>query len=74
MFLLPHSVCGRELTEAFYEKLAEETLDALSEFFEDLTDESCTAPDYDVVFSVSKQNEILIYKEAKTSSLHPMNT
>ncbi|XP_060738175.1 frataxin, mitochondrial isoform X1 [Tachysurus vachellii] len=42
---------SKEMTEAVYEKLAEETLDALAEFFEDLTDQRCTAPDYDVVFS-----------------------
>ncbi|KAK3540433.1 hypothetical protein QTP70_030982 [Hemibagrus guttatus] len=42
---------GRELTESVYEKLAAETLNALAEYFEDLTDESFTAPEYDVVFS-----------------------
>ncbi|KAI7797995.1 frataxin, partial [Triplophysa rosa] len=41
----------RELTEPEYEKLADETLDALAEFLEDLTDESFTGLDYDVVFS-----------------------
>ncbi|XP_072536931.1 frataxin, mitochondrial [Salminus brasiliensis] len=41
----------KEITEAAYEKLADETLDALAEYFEDLTDESFTASDYDVVFS-----------------------
>ncbi|KAI5610370.1 frataxin, mitochondrial, partial [Silurus asotus] len=41
----------REMPEAIYEKLADETLDAMAEYFEDLTDESFTAPDYDVVFS-----------------------
>ncbi|XP_023142346.2 frataxin, mitochondrial [Amphiprion ocellaris] len=40
-----------ELSEAAYEKLADETLDALAEFFEDLTDEAFTGADYDVVFS-----------------------
>ncbi|XP_028850898.1 frataxin, mitochondrial isoform X2 [Denticeps clupeoides] len=40
-----------ELTEAMYEKVADETLDALAEYFEDLTDEDFTAVDYDVVFS-----------------------
>ncbi|XP_041854432.1 frataxin, mitochondrial isoform X2 [Melanotaenia boesemani] len=40
-----------ELSESTYEKLADETLDALSEFFEDLTDEVFTGSDYDVVFS-----------------------
>lgn len=44
----------RELPETIYEKLADETLDALAEYFEDLTDESFTGPDYDVVFSVSE--------------------
>lgn len=42
-----------ELSETAYEKLAEETLDALAEYFEDLTDEAFTGADYDVVFSVS---------------------
>ncbi|XP_017296362.1 frataxin, mitochondrial isoform X1 [Kryptolebias marmoratus] len=41
----------RELTEAAYEKLADETLDALAEHFEDLADEDFTGADYDVVFS-----------------------
>ncbi|KAI3372405.1 hypothetical protein L3Q82_022682 [Scortum barcoo] len=40
-----------ELSEAQYEKLADETLDALAEYFEDLTDEAFTGADYDVVFS-----------------------
>ncbi|KAF7695537.1 frataxin, mitochondrial isoform X2 [Silurus meridionalis] len=42
---------SKELPEAIYEKLADETLDAMAEYFEDLTDESFTAPDYDVMFS-----------------------
>ncbi|XP_037536582.1 frataxin, mitochondrial [Nematolebias whitei] len=41
----------RELTEAAYEKLADETLDALAEYFEDLADEDFTGADYDVVFA-----------------------
>ncbi|XP_018524883.1 frataxin, mitochondrial [Lates calcarifer] len=41
----------RELSEAAYEKLADETLDALADYFEDLTDEDFTGADYDVVFS-----------------------
>ncbi|XP_042344420.1 frataxin, mitochondrial [Plectropomus leopardus] len=40
-----------ELSEAEYEKMADETLDALSDYFEDLTDEAFTGADYDVVFS-----------------------
>ncbi|XP_028991185.1 frataxin, mitochondrial isoform X2 [Betta splendens] len=47
----PKSVQIHELTEAEYEKLADETLDALAEYFEDLTDERFTAADYDVVFA-----------------------
>lgn len=42
---------SHELTEAAYEKLADKTLDSLAEYFEDLTDESFTGPDYDVVFT-----------------------
>ncbi|XP_063051223.1 frataxin, mitochondrial [Engraulis encrasicolus] len=42
---------SREITEAVYEKLADETLDALAEYFEDLADEGCTGDEYDVVFS-----------------------
>ncbi|XP_068166765.1 frataxin, mitochondrial isoform X2 [Antennarius striatus] len=40
-----------DLTEAVYEKLADETLDSLAEYFEDLTDEAFTGSDYDVVFA-----------------------
>ncbi|XP_047381070.1 frataxin, mitochondrial [Sciurus carolinensis] len=38
------------LDETAYERLAEETLDALAEFFEDLADKPCTLEDYDVSF------------------------
>ncbi|CAJ1068631.1 frataxin%2C mitochondrial-like [Xyrichtys novacula] len=41
----------RELSEAAYEKLADETLDSLADFFEDLTDEGFTEADYDVIFA-----------------------
>ncbi|XP_029943201.1 frataxin, mitochondrial-like [Salarias fasciatus] len=40
-----------ELSEAAYEKLADETLDSLAEYFEDLMDEAFTGADYDVVFT-----------------------
>uniref|UniRef100_A0A7M4EE51 Frataxin, mitochondrial n=2 Tax=Crocodylus porosus TaxID=8502 RepID=A0A7M4EE51_CROPO len=40
------------LDEATYEKLAEETLDSLVEFFEDLADEAFTPEDYDVSFGI----------------------
>ncbi|XP_024113862.1 frataxin, mitochondrial [Oryzias melastigma] len=39
-----------QLSDSAYEKLAEETLDALAEFFEDLADEDVSG-DLDVVFS-----------------------
>ncbi|EGW15041.1 Frataxin, mitochondrial [Cricetulus griseus] len=38
------------LDETAYERLAEETLDALAEFFEDLADKPYTLEDYDVSF------------------------
>ena len=41
------------LDQATYEKLADETLDAMAEFFEDLADAGYTAKDYDASFSVS---------------------
>lgn len=40
-----------DFSEAEYEKLVDETLDALVDFFEDLADEGFTNEDYDVVFS-----------------------
>uniref|UniRef100_UPI00358F95B5 frataxin, mitochondrial isoform X2 n=1 Tax=Myxine glutinosa TaxID=7769 RepID=UPI00358F95B5 len=39
------------LDQATYEKFADETLDAMAEFFEDLADADCTAKDYDASFS-----------------------
>ncbi|ELK29068.1 Frataxin, mitochondrial [Myotis davidii] len=38
------------LDETTYERLAEETLDSLAEFFEDLADKPYTCEDYDVSF------------------------
>lgn len=38
------------LDETAYERLAEETLDSLAEFFEDLADKPYTLEDYDVSF------------------------
>ncbi|XP_070690230.1 frataxin, mitochondrial isoform X2 [Pempheris klunzingeri] len=40
-----------EVSEATFEKLADVTLDALADYFEDLTDAAFTGADYDVVFS-----------------------
>uniref|UniRef100_A0A8C9ATH8 Frataxin, mitochondrial n=1 Tax=Prolemur simus TaxID=1328070 RepID=A0A8C9ATH8_PROSS len=40
----------RSLDETTYERLAEETLDSLAEFFEDLADKPYTFEDYDVSF------------------------
>lgn len=50
MFVL---LSSSELSEAAYEKLVDETLDGLADYFEDLTDEAFTEAEYDVVFSVS---------------------
>ncbi|KAK5931858.1 hypothetical protein CgunFtcFv8_003618 [Champsocephalus gunnari] len=51
LHLTPIRLEKSELTEAAYEKLADDTLDSLTEYFEDLTDEAFTGADYDVVFS-----------------------
>ncbi|KAJ8285197.1 hypothetical protein GJAV_G00023400 [Gymnothorax javanicus] len=40
-----------EMSEAVYEKLVDETLDALADYFEDLMDQSFTGSDYDVTYS-----------------------
>ncbi|TDH12332.1 hypothetical protein EPR50_G00045680 [Perca flavescens] len=47
----PPPVQTSELSEAAYEKLADETLDALTDYFEDLMDEAFTGAEYDVLFS-----------------------
>uniref|UniRef100_A0A1A8UFE8 Frataxin, mitochondrial n=3 Tax=Nothobranchius furzeri TaxID=105023 RepID=A0A1A8UFE8_NOTFU len=47
----PTHVQIRNLSEATYEKLADETLEGLAEYFEDLADEDFTGAEYDVVFS-----------------------
>uniref|UniRef100_A0A8D1F2G0 Frataxin, mitochondrial n=1 Tax=Sus scrofa TaxID=9823 RepID=A0A8D1F2G0_PIG len=41
---------GNSLDDTTYERLAEETLDSLAEFFEDLADKPFTFEDYDVSF------------------------
>ena len=43
----------RELDDRTYEKISEETLDELAEFFEDLGDTGLCSADYDVQFGVS---------------------
>ncbi|XP_010874383.2 frataxin, mitochondrial isoform X2 [Esox lucius] len=40
-----------EISEAAYEKLADETLDALADYFEDLMDGPFVGPEFDVLFS-----------------------
>ncbi|XP_075955195.1 frataxin, mitochondrial isoform X4 [Anarhichas minor] len=47
----PPHVQKSELSEGAYDKLAEETMDALTDYFEDLMDEAFTGADYDVVYS-----------------------
>ncbi|XP_016323746.1 frataxin, mitochondrial [Sinocyclocheilus anshuiensis] len=59
----------RALTDAEYERLAEETLDALAEYFEDLTDESFTGLEYDVVFS----NGVLTVKVGSDHGTYVIN-
>ncbi|XP_051950776.1 frataxin, mitochondrial isoform X1 [Xyrauchen texanus] len=59
----------RELTETEYDRLAEETLYALADYFEDLTDESFTGTDYDVVFS----NGVLTVKVGSDHGTYVIN-
>ncbi|XP_064792759.1 frataxin, mitochondrial [Oncorhynchus masou masou] len=40
-----------EISEAAYEKLADETLDSLADYFEDLMDGPLAGPEFDVLFS-----------------------
>lgn len=61
-------------SEAEYEKLADETLDALAEYFEDLMDEAFTAADYDVVFSVSLSVFMLTDTDASLIARHGVFT
>nr|XP_055025183.1 frataxin, mitochondrial isoform X1 [Misgurnus anguillicaudatus] len=46
-----NAVQFRELTQTEYEKLADETLDALAQYLEDLADEGFTGLDCDVILS-----------------------
>lgn len=50
-------ICS-SLDETTYEKLAEETLDSLADFFEDLTDKPFTPEDYDVSLGVCFKHSI----------------
>lgn len=56
-----------ELSVATYEKLVDETLDALADYFEDLTDEAFTGADYDVVFSVSHSMDVVKVANCKVN-------
>lgn len=47
----PTPVQIRVLLEAEYDKLADETLDSLADYFEDLMDEPFTGADFDVLFA-----------------------
>ena len=47
------SIFSRELDDITYEKLSDETLDELAEFFEDLGDSGLCPADYDSSFAVS---------------------
>lgn len=59
-FLLIMGLCVicSSLDETTYEKLAEETLDSLADFFEDLTDKPFTPEDYDVSLGVCFKHSI----------------
>ncbi|XP_038660017.1 frataxin, mitochondrial [Scyliorhinus canicula] len=57
------------LDEATYEKLAEETLDLLSDFFEDLSDQPFIPKDYDVSFA----NGVLTIHVGETLGTYVIN-
>ena len=50
--MVTHTHSCRQLDELTYEKLADETLDELASFFEDLGDSGLCHKDYDTQFSV----------------------
>lgn len=50
--LLTYFLSCRELDELTYEKLSDETLDELAEFFEDLGDSGLCHKDYDTSLAV----------------------
>lgn len=62
------------MSEAAYEKLADETLDGLAEYFEDLTDEAFTGADYDAVFSVSLSHNCQAGSVSEGQRLHGNRT
>ena len=45
-------MCSRQGDELTYHRLADETLDELTDFFEDLGERTCTSSDFDAFFSV----------------------
>uniref|UniRef100_A0A8C9EYI1 Frataxin, mitochondrial n=1 Tax=Pavo cristatus TaxID=9049 RepID=A0A8C9EYI1_PAVCR len=56
------------LDETTYEKLAEETLDSLADFFEDLTDKPFTPEDYDVSLGLLRDLEETAFLPALTAA------
>ncbi|XP_030049705.1 frataxin, mitochondrial isoform X2 [Microcaecilia unicolor] len=60
---------GSSLDENTYERLAEETLDSLAEFFEDLADQPYMPDDYDVAFG----NGVLTVKLGRELGTYVIN-
>ncbi|KAM6944081.1 frataxin, mitochondrial [Lycodopsis pacificus] len=65
----PPPVQKSELSEGTYDKLAEETMDALTDYFEDLMDEAFTGADYDVVYS----SGVLTVKVGRDHGIYVIN-
>lgn len=59
LLIVDFYVICRSLDETTYEKLAEETLDSLADFFEDLADKPFTPEDYDVSLGVCFKHDII---------------
>lgn len=62
-------VVRSSLDETTYEKLAEETLDSLADFFEDLTDKPFTPEDYDVSLGVCFKDSVNTFNYCRFLSL-----
>uniref|UniRef100_A0A8C5Q7Q1 Frataxin, mitochondrial n=1 Tax=Leptobrachium leishanense TaxID=445787 RepID=A0A8C5Q7Q1_9ANUR len=67
--MLPSPLSLSTLDENTYDKLAEDTLDSLAEFFEDLADQPFTPHDYDVTFG----NGVLTIKLGADLGIYVIN-
>lgn len=69
LLIMGFYVVRSSLDETTYEKLAEETLDSLADFFEDLTDKPFTPEDYDVSLGVCFKDSVNTFNYCRFLSL-----